>query len=87
MADKKTDQASSPPVSEPQPASKSLRCFAPGSPVMWGDVPCRIIAVTLREGVFVYQVGWCVEKERRMDSFSPCELTATAESKFWTVQQ
>lgn len=74
---------------DPTPNPKALRMFAPGSPAEVGaaGLPCRVIAVTLREGVFVYQVSWWASHERRIDSVSACELTPVAASKFWTIEQ
>ena len=69
-----------------KPGPQTLRSFAPGSCALLGDLPCRVIAVTLREAVFVYQVTWRSGSERRLDSVSACELTAVADSTFLTIQ-
>lgn len=71
-------------ASDPKPATKS-DIFAPGSCAQVGEHRCRVIAVTLRESVFVYQVIWWSGSERRIDNVSACELSPVAESKFWTI--
>lgn len=78
---------------EPKPApitptlaeKVSRKIIAPGSCVKCGEHPARIIAVTMREGVFVYQVSWWNGADRRIDSLSECELTPTADTKFLVI--
>lgn len=77
------------PAMSAPPSAKTIRLFAPGSPAEVGvaALPCRVISVNLREGVFVYQISWWSGAERRTDSVSGCELTAVADSKFWTIEK
>jgi hypothetical protein len=66
---------------------KTMRIMAPGSCVKCGDIPAKIISVTLRDGgLWVYQVAWWAGNERRIEGVGECELTATDETKFIQVR-
>ena len=74
-------------MAEPKSVSEkpALKIIAPGSCVKCGDVPARVIASVLRDGLFVYQISWWIGTERRTESVSGCELTPTDETKYLLV--
>lgn len=62
------------------------RIFAPGSPVKCGINNGFITTVSLREDFIGYQVSWWIGPEKRLDNFSPCELTAVPTSTYMSIE-